>query len=651
MIPAPQLDDRSFQDLVDDAKRAVQRRCPEWTDHNVSDPGVTLIELFADMTEQLLYRLNRVPDKHHLAFLDLLGLQLFPPTAATVPVTFWLSAPRPQPVVVPVGTEVATSRGAGGEPVGFCTREQLVVVPCSAASVRALRAGATRSTDLTDELRRGGRVPVFSAVPEPGDALLVGLDAAVPGCAVAVRLEASVDGIGVDPDRPPLRWEAFDGAVWVACELDHDDTGGLNRPGDVVLHVPRGHALAVLDDVLGGWLRAVVVSGDGSAPDYSQTPVLRRLEAMTVGGTALAAHADVVLGEVLGEAEGVPGQLLRTRTAPLVAEDEPLVLEVSAGRDGGAGWTRWTEVDDLSGCGPDDPVFTLDRTTGELQLGPLVRLATGGVRQYGSVPPPGSQLRLPAYRTGGGPTGNVAAGAVSVLRSSLPFVARVDNRRPATGGRAGEDLDDARQRGPVLLRTRDRAVTAEDFCVLAREAAPEVGRVHCVPASEADAVVRVLVVPALGRSAPCLPDLVPGEAVLGRIAAALDARRLLGTRVSVEPPRYQGVTVVARLRSRPDAAPDAVRAAAVEAVDALLHPVHGGPDGMGWPFGRPVSVGELYALLQGLPGVDLVEDVRLFRADPTTGEREQVPQRVEVAPHALVHGYRHSVLVERSRFL
>ena len=44
MLPAPNLDDRTFQDLVDDAKRLVQQRCPTWTDHNVSDPGVTLIE-------------------------------------------------------------------------------------------------------------------------------------------------------------------------------------------------------------------------------------------------------------------------------------------------------------------------------------------------------------------------------------------------------------------------------------------------------------------------------------------------------------------------------------------------------------------------------------------------------------------------------
>ena len=107
-IPAPYLDDRRFQDFVDDAKRLVQRRCPEWTDHNVGDPGVTLIEAFAQMADQLVYRLNRVPDRHYLRFLELIGVRLYPATAARVPVTFWLSAPQERAIVIAAGTEVAT---------------------------------------------------------------------------------------------------------------------------------------------------------------------------------------------------------------------------------------------------------------------------------------------------------------------------------------------------------------------------------------------------------------------------------------------------------------------------------------------------------------------------------------------------------------
>ena len=82
-LPAPNLDDRRFQDLVDDAKRLVQRRCPEWTDHNVSDPGVTLIETFAYMVDQVLYRLNRVPERSYVTFLELMGVELFAAVGGT----------------------------------------------------------------------------------------------------------------------------------------------------------------------------------------------------------------------------------------------------------------------------------------------------------------------------------------------------------------------------------------------------------------------------------------------------------------------------------------------------------------------------------------------------------------------------------------
>jgi predicted phage baseplate assembly protein len=89
----PDLDDRRFQDLVDDAKRMVQERAPAWTDHNVSDPGVTLIETVAFMVDELFYRLNRVPDRLYVTFLDLIGVQLHPPAAAVAELVFRLAAP------------------------------------------------------------------------------------------------------------------------------------------------------------------------------------------------------------------------------------------------------------------------------------------------------------------------------------------------------------------------------------------------------------------------------------------------------------------------------------------------------------------------------------------------------------------------------
>ena len=91
-LPAPNLDDRTFQDIVDEAKRLIPRYTPEWTNHNLSDPGVALIELFAWMSEMVLFRVNQVPDRLFVHFLNLVGIEPFPPSVARADITFWLSA-------------------------------------------------------------------------------------------------------------------------------------------------------------------------------------------------------------------------------------------------------------------------------------------------------------------------------------------------------------------------------------------------------------------------------------------------------------------------------------------------------------------------------------------------------------------------------
>ena len=242
MLPAPNLDDRTFQSLVDDARRLVHRRCPEWSDHNISDPGITLIETFAMMVDQLIYRLNRVPDRNYIKFLELLGLELRAPGAAQGEVTFWLSAPQLQPITVREETEVSTDRTDVDEPIVFSTTEKLDIVPCSLESGRLAtgseRGRSDRSTQWDVEFR------CFSERPSPGDALLIGLDNAVPSCAVLLRVDCRVSGVGVDPTNPPYVWEAWTGGPdWVQCELERDETKAFNKPGDVILHVPRGHVL------------------------------------------------------------------------------------------------------------------------------------------------------------------------------------------------------------------------------------------------------------------------------------------------------------------------------------------------------------------------------------------------------------------------
>lgn len=642
-LPAPNLDDRRFQELVDEAKRRVQQRCPEWTDHNVSDPGVTLIETFAYMVDQLIYRLNRVPDANYLRFLDLIGVQLFPPTAARGDVTFWLSAAQEQPVIVPTGTQIASVRFEADEPVVFTVDEQLDIVPSRLTRMATAAAGA-QPVDRTDELLAGRGPASFAAQPAPGDAVLFGLSDAAPRCAVLLRVECDVQGVGVDPRDPPWVWEAWAGSDWAPCEIDRDSTGGFNRAGDVVVHLPKTHVASVFARQRAGWLRCRIVAPAPGQPFYRASPRLHAVTASTIGATIGASHADLVINETVGVSDGSAGQHFALARRPVVAGDGPMTVEVAAGQ----GWDDWREVASFAQSGANDHHVMVDRVAGELVFGPTIREADGQVRQYGAIPTKSAVIRVPEYRTGGGQRGNVARGMLQVQRDPLPFVSSVVNRRPAGGGVDGESVREAAARGPLLLRTRDRAVTAEDYEQLAREAAPDAARVRCVPAGSDSDAVRILVVPAVTKASDLeFSALRPDADLLGRVSNFLEGRRCLGARISVEPPFYQGVTVVAKIRAKSRTATEALRIRATEALYAYLHPTVGGPEGTGWPFGRPVQVGEFFAVLQQLTGVDLVDEVRLYGADPTTGERGSAVQRLDLPPTALVFSYGHQVRVDR----
>jgi predicted phage baseplate assembly protein len=195
-------------------------------------------------------------------------------------------------------------------------------------------------------------------------------------------------------------------------------------------------------------------------------------------------------------------------------------------------------------------------------------------------------------------------------------------------------------------------VTTEDYEALAREAAPDVARVRCIAAGSADVTpgsVRVLVVPAASsdQGRVLFENLLPPTETLDAIVRRLDETRVVGTRVIVEPPLYRGITVVGTLVARPRVRLERVRTDALAALYRFLNPLPGGgPDDDGWPFGRPVQAGELFGLLQRVSGVALVEDVRLFTADPVTGVRGTETQRVDLEANSLVFSFDHQIRIE-----
>ena len=454
-LPAPRLDDRSFQDIVDEAKRRIHRLAPDWTDHNVSDPGVALIELFAWMTEMILYRLNQVPDRLYLKFLELMGIERHGAVAATTDLLFRLTAPQPAVVRVPAGTQVASDRREDEEPVVFQTTAELQITPPTL--VHCLTGSKQKVIDQTERLLlTGGAVTCFSSLTAD-DAFYLGFEHSLAANLLRLSVVTGTEGAGVDPLRPPLVWESWDGDEWAKAQVLSDTTLGLNvtEGGEVELLLAKEHAPLALGQTRAHWLRCRLVEPSGGAPGYAKSPVIHKLEVVSIGGAAAAIHADSAPAEFLGVSNGEPSQTFRVSRFPVLKREltETVYLQLAGSEAGGGGEQTWREVAHFGGADADDLVFTWDSASGEVRFGPQVRQPDGVLRQYGAIPPADARIMVTGYRHGGGRRGNVSAGRLTVLRTSIPFVAGVTNLSHARNGVDAETVEDVKARAqPADLR-------------------------------------------------------------------------------------------------------------------------------------------------------------------------------------------------------
>src|SRR4051794_25880673 len=163
-LEPPNLDDRTWQDLVDQARQLIPRYAPEWTDLGPGDPGMTLVELFAWLVEGMIYRLNRVPEKNYVAFLNLLGIT----RSAATPATTWLTFLGNRKVTIPAGTSASTQQTESQPAIVFETDEPLTVLPSNLVKVYVDESPdnpPARLTNLTD--RHVGLGAAMRAVISP----------------------------------------------------------------------------------------------------------------------------------------------------------------------------------------------------------------------------------------------------------------------------------------------------------------------------------------------------------------------------------------------------------------------------------------------------------------------------------------------------
>ena len=638
-LQAPVLDDRNFAQIVAEAKTLIPRYTPEWTDFNESDPGITLLQLFGWMTDMLLYRVNRVPDRNYIEFLRLLGIELQPAQPASVELTFTLARKDVDVVMVPKGTQIAAAASGGEAPPVFETTETLIALGAKLAAIQSFD-GFAYSNETTKNGAAGQTFHPFGPRARQDSALLLGFDSPLAFTTQQVNLMVYVRADDEDPvthcdidlaTAPPpatFVWEAFDGKDWRRFEIDKDETRAFSRSGHIYFPGPGTRVQkAIVGDTTAPlyWIRARLANAT-----YEKAPELEAILTNTITAT----QALTVRGEILGSTEGRPGQSFRVASTPVVGS---LRLEL----DEGHGFEAWTEVDDFHASKPDDAHYLLNRTTGEIAFGD---------GEHGRIPVANftgaPNVIAREYHYGGGKGGNVAANTVTSLQTTVESVASVTNLRPAIGGSEEETLTAAKLRAPLALKSKNRAVTAEDFEYLAM-ATPgaRLRRAKALPlvhprfgSVPVPGVVTVVIVPD-GDA----PNPVPNEATRLLVCKHLNLHRLLTSEVYVIGPAYRLVRIEADVIVKPADDLAEVKRGIEAALSRFLHPLTGGEDGQGWPFGGTIFYSDVYRVLLQVPGVLRLRDNQLVIW--LDDERQTFCRDVEIGQGELVWNDGHDIRV------
>lgn len=645
----PVIDDRRYADIVAELRTRIARYTPEWTpvwtDVNDSDPGITLVQLFAWLSEMLLYRMGQVPALAYVKFLDLLGIELRARQSAFAEITFAVAEAHDRPVVeVKARTQVSGEAPEGGPPVVFETERALRALAARLELVLSFDGYAHHDVTEANQRTLAGYEP-FGPLAAAGAALLLGFryPAAYAGdrmrfaageleLAVTVAREsgsAAVLSCAQPASRAypsaGWRWECWAGSEWKPVEQVRDDTLAFTRSGHVWLKLPAEGLMqpGTVDGRLAFWLRVRL-----ETPAYEQVPLLRTLRV----NTAVARQAETLREEVLGGSTGRRDQVLTLANTPVIPGSLQLVI------DEGSGFEPWSQVADLSGSGPDDTHYLLDPASGALRFGDGVH----GRIPVAHVDNPRGNVVAREYRFGGGTRGNLPAGALKTLLGAVAGLdaSGVANLFPATGGREEETLDEAKRRAPQAIRSRCRAVTASDYEHLAKEAA-NIRRAKALPLFhpgfpdvKVPGVVSVIVVPDSDADMP-----LPSPGTLRSVCAYLEDRRTLCAELFVVAPSYQQVRIEGEVVVADDADPGEVKAGIEDALNTYFHVLHGGDDGLGWPFGGTIRFSRVYQRVFTVRGVASVGTLTTY----LDGEPAEACRDVELSPNALLVSAGHRI--------
>jgi hypothetical protein len=637
-LVAPNLDTRTFEQILAEVRRRIPTFTPEWTDLNDSDPGMTLAQLFAFMSDQLAFQVNQVPNKGLITFLQMVGVGLHPAVPATADVTFipigGTNPGAPSIIEIDERTQIQTS----APPPGQTSSLTFETVRAFTAINGALVDIVTGNVDLsyTSQLAvnnsiTGTYYPLNQAATTRDSFYLVlDLNVVAGGPvwpAAAFRFRVNVAGstdVGEPTNSlpagstPRIAWSYSTGATVVSntqvvtfapitptldSTLELTQSGYLEftfNAANVMQRAPAaGSSPRLVPANFAGHfvLRAQVLSANA----YGATPP--QLSSVLFN-TVTALNLNTATNEALGSSTGQPFQTFTLANTPVYPGSS--VVTVYEASSGSGTFVPWTETLDLFSAGPTDRVYELNPDTGQILFGD----GTNGM-----IPPPddGSQptgnVTATSYQFGGGSSGNVGATSLTKVVGVSGVVSfDANNALPAAGGDDEESVSSGVARAPAVVRSRYRAVSAADFEALAMETPnTRVARANalsntrpgCVSGSTPGAVTLVLV-PDVPFSASITVPIGLPTLVAQAVQAYLDQRRLITSEVYTSAATFRQVTVTASITLTAGSSASVALGAALNALNTYFHPLVGGDDGTGWPFGGTIYFSRVFQILLNL---------------------------------------------------
>ncbi len=599
----PQLDSRRFEQIYNDARQRIPLYAPEWTDYNDSDPGIALLQLFAYLTENLYYEMNRIPERNYIKFLQLLNMQLRPAIPAVAHLTFTTNPNVETNVSIQPRTPVAAQPPEGGNLVIFETLSGLDLVRAPLSHVQVYDGNSFQDVTAANEAGNTSFFP-FGFQPDPSSALYLGFKAPenhanvfpakislrvfLPVAEQAGKAQKAADA--TIPPTPPvkLEWEYLPENTqrWRKLTVYKDESAAFIREGYIEIQGPSDLQATSLQKVSEEcyWLRCRLV---GESYPAGRVPKIAFIRANVVAAENLSTVRD----EVVGTSDGEPDQSFTLERRPVSRKTLELVLESSTQAE-----SVWEQVDDFLHSKFDSPHYVLDATSGTIRFGD---------GKNGLIPVAGTTITARSYRYGGGQNSNVASKAVNMLLGSVDGVESVTNERRAEGGQDEQSIDELKRSAPEMIRSRNRAVTPEDYEVLAKQVGGVLQAKALAlanpnhPGVEVPGAVTVVIVPDNDDLAP-----KPSSDIIRQVCKYLNDFRLLTTEVYVKGPDYKAIRVEATLEVQPYAAFDEVKRQVIAAINEYLNP-------RTWEFGGELYPTNLYAVILKVKDVKVVKSLTL----------------------------------------